>query len=86
MVAFAAVRMSFILNYFARADKDTSSNVVIPTGGVPGILHRQIFIMAGQIQSTSGVKHKRVTYGELDKMKITKHANACGCGIANAVI
>ena len=26
-----------ILNYFTRTDKETSSNVVIPTGGVPGI-------------------------------------------------
>jgi len=30
-----------ILNYFTRADKETS-NVVIPTGGVPGISENEI--------------------------------------------
>ena len=30
------------------------------------------------------VKHKRVTHGELDKMKITKHVNEYG--IVNAVV
>ena len=36
------------------------------------------------MQTTSGVKRKGVTYSELVKMKITKHANECG--IANAVV
>ena len=31
-----------------------------------------------QIQSTSGVKRKRFTYSEQDKMKIVKYANECG--------
>ena len=75
--AFTAVKMPSFLNYFTRANKDTSSNVVIPTGGVPGILDREISNITDQLQSTSGVKRKLVTYGELDKMKITKHANAC---------
>ena len=47
-----------ILNYFTRTDKETSSNVVIPTGGVPGISDKEIMNITDQIQSTSGVKRK----------------------------
>ena len=71
MVAFAAAKMPSVLNYFAKADKNTSSDVTISTRGVPGISDREISNIADQIQSTSDVKCKRVTYGELDKMKIT---------------
>lgn len=84
MVAFGAIKMSCILNYFTWADKGTSSNVIIPVGGVPGILDRKILNINDKIQSTSGVKGKRVTYGELDQMKIRKHANECG--IANVAV
>ena len=84
MVAFAAVKLSSILNYFTRADKDASSNVFIPTGGIPGISDREILNISYKTQSTSGVKRKRVTYGKLDKIKITKNANEYG--IANAVV
>ena len=66
MVAFAAVKMPSILNYFTKVDKNTSSNVTISTIGVPGISDRGISNIADQIQSTSDVKYKRVTYGELD--------------------
>jgi len=67
-----------ILNYFTRADKETS-NVVIPTGGVPGISENEIINIniTDHIQSTSGVKRKRVSYSEQDKMKIAKYANEC---------
>ena len=58
--------------------------MVIPTGGVPGILDREVFNITDQIISTSGVKRKGVNSDELDKMKTTKHANECG--IANAVV
>ena len=68
----------YILNYFARADKETSSNVVITTGGVPGISDKDIMNITDQMRSTSGVKRKRVTYSEQDKMKIAKYANECG--------
>ena len=58
-----------ILNYFTRTDKETSSNVVIPTGGVPGISGKEIMNITDQVQSTSGVKRKRFTYSGQDKMK-----------------
>ena len=67
-----------ILSYFTRTDKKTSSNVVIPTDGVPGISDKEIMNITDQIQSTSGVKRKRFTYSEQDKMKIVKYANECG--------
>ena len=67
-----------ILNYFTRTDKETSSNVVISTGGVPGISDKEIMNIADQIQSTSGVKRKRFTYSEQDKIKIVKYANESG--------
>ena len=74
-----------LVNCFTRADKDSSSNVIIPAGGVPCILDREILnISDDQIQSTSGVKCKRVIYGELDKIKIKKNANECA--IVNAVV
>ena len=41
--------MSFILNYCTSADIDTSSNVFIPTGGVPGISDREIANIIDQI-------------------------------------
>ena len=62
-----------ILNYFTRTDKETSSNVVILTGGVLGISDKEIMNITDQIQSTYGVKRKRFTYSEQDKMKIVKH-------------
>lgn len=40
--------------------------------------------IADLIESTPSVKRKTVTYGERDKMKITKYANKCE--IANAVV
>ena len=67
-----------ILNYFTRTDKETSSNVVIPTGGVPGISDKEIMNITDQIQSTSGVKCKRFTCSEQDKMKIVRYCNECG--------
>ena len=67
-----------ILNYFTRTDKENSSNVVIPTGGVPGISDKEIMNITDQIQSTFGVKRKRFTYSEQDKMKILKHNNYYG--------
>ena len=75
--------MSSVLKYFTRAGKGTSSIAVIPTAGAPGISDREISNIAGQIQSTSRVKLKRVTYNKLDKTKITKHANEGG--IVNVV-
>ena len=39
-----------ILNNFTRADKETSSNIVIPTGGVPGISDKEIMNITDQIQ------------------------------------
>ena len=84
MTAIAAVNMSSILNYFTKADRDTSSNVVIPIGGVFRIPDREISKIAHQIQSNCGVKRKRVTYGKLDKMKTTKHVNECR--IVNTVL
>ena len=62
MAAFAAIKMSPILNCFNNADIDTSLNVVIPTGGVPGISHREISNIADQRESTSGVKRKKAYY------------------------
>ena len=67
-----------ILNYFTRTDKETSSNTIIPTGAVPGISDKEIMNITDQIQSTSGMKCKRFTYSEQDKMKIVKYANECG--------
>lgn len=56
MVPFAPVNMSSIPNYFAKADKDTSSNVVIPTSKVPGISDKEILKITDQILSNSDVK------------------------------
>ena len=61
------------LFYNKEKNKETSSNVVILTGGVPGISDKEIMNITDQIQSTSGVKRKRFTYSEQDKMKIVKH-------------
>ena len=41
---------------------DTSLNVVIPSGGVPGISHREISNIADQRESTPGVKRKKAYY------------------------
>ena len=84
MVTFFPVKMSCILIYFTYADIETSSKVDIPTAGFLGISDKKILKMADQVRSTSGVKRKRVTFNELDKMKITKYANECG--IANSVV
>ena len=76
--------MPSVLNYFTRADKGTSSNAAISTGGVPGILDSEFSNIADQGQNTSGVKCKKDTYGELQKSEITKYANEYGK--ANAVV
>ena len=47
-------------------------------------MDRESLHIADLIESTPSVKRKRVTYGELDKIKITKYANTCE--IANAVV
>ena len=67
-----------ILSYYTRTDKETSPNEVISTGGVPGISDKEIMNITDQIQTNSGMKRKRFTCSEQDKMKIVKYANECG--------